>query len=141
MILLELRSLSRGLQGFLGTATDRSRPLIDSANRAAENVDYITQVVRTDVDRVNRAFSGVADGLEQASLDVQGRVKDITALMDLAQAEAEDAVLDAATRVRALRAGAGVLGRVRRRRESGQTTEEGPAASPPTEDAEHGPDV
>ncbi|MGI9625791.1 MAG: DUF948 domain-containing protein [Longimicrobiales bacterium] len=136
MILLQLRGLSRRLQGLLGTVTDRSRPLIDSANRAAENVNYITEVVRTDVDRVNQAFSGVAEGLEQASLDVQGRVKDLTALMDLAQTEAEDAVLDAATRVRTLRAGAGVMGRIRRRQGSSQSTGGKSAPDPPVDETD-----
>lgn len=115
MILFELRRLSRSWQNLLDTAGDRSRPLIDSANSAARNVDYITQVIRTDVERVNRAVSGLTESLEDASNDVQVRLKDMSALMDLAQTEAEEAVLDAATTVRRLRAGAGMLGRVTRK--------------------------
>jgi len=114
-ILLEFRKLSRSFQELAATAADRSRPLIDSANSAAQNVDYITQVVRADVDRINRAVGGLTEGIEEASLDVQGRIRDMTALLDLAQSEAEDAVLDAATRVRALRAGAGRLSQAARR--------------------------
>ena len=131
LILFELRALSKSWQGLLGLATDRSRPLIDSANSAAQNVDYITQVVRADVDRLNGAFSGLTKGLEDASLDAQGRLRDMSALLDLAQTEAEDAVLDAATRVRAIRGGAGTLARSPRRKDS-------PVASPPEKPEEPG---
>ena len=114
MILNELRQLSRSSKRILTKAEDRSGPLIDSVSGAARNVEYITQVLRSDVERLNRSFSGLAKGVEEASLDVQARVKELTALLELAQSEAEDAVLDAATRVRTLRQGAGLLRRTRR---------------------------
>ena len=109
MILLELRGLSKSWQKVLVRVADRSGPLIDSANGAARNVEYITHVVRTDVERINGAVSGLATSLEEASEDVQLRIKDVRALLDLAQVEAEDAVLDAATRIRRLRSGQGLL--------------------------------
>lgn len=109
MILLELRGLSKSWRQVLTRVADRSGPLIDSANGAVRNVEYITQVVRTDVERINGAVSGLAESLEEASEDVQRRVKDARALLDLAQLEAEDAVLDAATRIRALRSGQGLI--------------------------------
>jgi len=110
-ILFELRGLSRSWQQILSRVADRSGPLIESANSAARNVEYITHVVRTDVERVNHAISGLAGSIEEVSEDVQGRIKDVQALMDLAQIEAEDAVLDAATRIRTLRSGRGLLSR------------------------------
>ncbi len=110
-ILFEIRGLSRSWQQTLARVADRSEPLIESANSAARNVEYITQVVRTDVERINHAVSGLAGSIEEASEDVQGRIKDVRALMDLAQFEAEDAVLDAATRIRTLRSGRGILSR------------------------------
>ncbi|NNF27582.1 MAG: hypothetical protein HKO53_13790 [Gemmatimonadetes bacterium] len=131
LILLELRGLSRSWQQVLTRVADRSGPLIDSANGAVRNVEYITQVVRTDVERINGAVSGLANSLEEASEDVQGRVRDVRALLDLAQVEAEEAVLDAATRIRTLRSGQGVLSgaalRALRRRSEEPSGEEGEA--------------
>ena len=109
LVLAELRQLSRAWSSFLTATSDRSRPLIEHANNVARNLDHITQVVRSDVDRLNEAFGGLADGIGDASEQVKGRMSDLSALLDLAQSEAEEAVVDAAAKVRVLRAGAGLL--------------------------------
>ena len=108
-ILIELRKLSKAWTGLASVTQDRSRPLIEHANSAAQNVDYISQVLRSDVDRMNVAVRGLVDGIGDTSLDVQGRLRDLSALMDLVQSEAEEAVLDTATKVRSLRSGAAFI--------------------------------
>lgn len=55
---------------------------------------------------------GVTDDIGEASVEVKRRIADLSALLDLAQSEAEDAVLDAAAKLRMLRKGAGLLARV-----------------------------
>ena len=109
LVLAELRTLSRTWTGFLTTTTDRSKPLVEHANNAARNLDHITSVVRSEIDRLNGMIEGVTDDIGEASLDVKRRVADLSALLDLAQSEAEDAVLDAAAKLRMLRKGAGLL--------------------------------
>ena len=65
--------------------------------------------MRTEIDRLNGMFEGVTDDIGEASVEVRRRIADLSALLDLAQSEAEDAVLDAAAKLRMLRKGAGLL--------------------------------
>lgn len=111
LVLAELRRLSRTWTHFLATTGERSVPLIEHANSAARNLDRITRVVRSEVDRFDGALVEVAEDIGKASADVKRRVADLSALLDLAQSEAEDAVLDAAATVRTLRKGAALVRR------------------------------
>ena len=115
LVLAELRGLSRAWTGFLAAAGDRSQPLLEHANNAARNLDHVTTVVRSEVDRLNKTIGSVASDVGEASLEVKRRLADLSALLDLAQSEAEDAVLDVAAKVRMLRKGAGLLGKMRAR--------------------------
>lgn len=112
LVLAELRTLSRTWTGFVATTTERSGPLVEHASNAARNLDHITSVVRTEIDRLNGMIEGVTDDIDEASLEVRRRIADLSALLDVAQSEAEDAVLDAASKLRMLRKGAGLLARV-----------------------------
>ncbi len=109
LVLAELRRLSRTWTDFLATTGERSIPLVEHANNAARNLDRITRVVRSEVDRFDGALVEVAEDIGKASADVKRRVADLSALLDLAQSEAEDAVLDAAATVRTLRKGAALV--------------------------------
>lgn len=115
LVLAELRGLSRAWTGFLTAADDRSRPMLEHAGNAARNLDHVTTVVRTEVDRLNETVGNVADDLGQVSVEARRRLADVSALLDLAQSEAEEAVLDVAAKVRMLRRGAGLLERMRAR--------------------------
>ena len=109
LVLAELRTLSRAWTGFVATTTERSGPLVEHANNAARNLDHITSVVRSEIDRLKGMVEGVTDDVGEASVEVRRRIADLSALLDLAQSEAEDAVLDAAAKLRMLRKGAGLL--------------------------------
>ena len=109
LVLAELRRLSRTWTDFLATTGKRSIPLVEHANNAARNLDRITRVVRSEVDRFDGALVEVVEDIGKASTDVKRRVADLSALLDLAQSEAEDAVLDAAATVRTLRKGAALV--------------------------------
>ena len=140
LVLAELRTLSRTWTGFLTTTTDRSKPLVEHVNSAARNLDHITTVARSEIDRLNGMIEGVTDEIGEASLEVKRRVADLSALLDLAQSEAEDAVLDAAAKLRMLRKGAGLLGRGVARRAGGGGggggTDDHAAAAPAPDTAE-----
>ncbi len=112
LVLAELRTLSRTWTGFLATTSERSQPLLEHANSAARNLDHVTSVVRSEIDRLHGMVEGVTDDIGEASVEVRRRIADLSALLDLAQSEAEDAVLDAAAKLRMLRKGAGLLGKV-----------------------------
>ena len=83
MLLVEMRRMSSAWGRFLSSAEERSRPLVEHVNAAARNLEHITEVARTDIDRVNRAFTGLADGVAEAaeelrnaeeSLEIVGRL-------------------------------------------------------------------
>ena len=112
LVLAELRMLSRTWSGFLATTTERSQSLLEHANSAARNLNHVTSVVRAEIDRLNGLIEGVTDDIGEASVEVRRRIADLSALLDLAQSEAEDAVLDAAAKLRMLRKGAGLLAKV-----------------------------
>ncbi|MDE2751048.1 MAG: hypothetical protein OXI83_00595 [Gemmatimonadota bacterium] len=144
LVLAELRRLSAAWTDFLASTSSRSESLVASATSAARNIDQITATVRGEVGRLQTSVGGLAGGLEQASAQLQRRLKDLLALVDLAQSEAEEAVLETAARVRALRANAGgfLLAQLRRNltgdaAEDGTRGEAGPAAEglPETEEA------
>ncbi len=130
LVLSELRFLSRTWSTFLDTTAERSVPLVEHANNAARNLERITEVVRSEVDRFDGAVGEVAEDIGRASADVRRRVADLSALLDLAQSEAEGAVLDAAAAVRMLRQGTALV------RGLGTAAEDGTEASAgPGEDA------
>ena len=116
LVLAELRRLSAAWTDFLASTSSRSESLVASATSAARNIDHITGTVRGEVERLQVSVGGLAGGLERASAQLQRRLRDLLALVDLAQSEAEEAVLEAASRVRALRANAGgfLLAQLRR---------------------------
>ena len=75
------------------------------ARSVAENVDFITMAVRTDVQKVTASVSGLNDRLKEASERMEERIQDFTALVEVLQNEAEDLALDTAAAVRGVRAG------------------------------------
>lgn len=98
-LLLQLKRLLAVLQHSIQPVTDRARV-------AAENVEYISAVVREDVLKVRASVSGLSDRLKEASERMEERVEEFNALMDVVQDEAEAVLLDTAAVVRGVRAGA-----------------------------------
>ena len=103
LFLLQLKRLLGSLQQHVGPVTDRARV-------AAENVEYVTALVRQDVQKVRASVSGLSDRLGAASVRMEERVEEFNALMDVVQDEAESVLLDTAALVRGVRAGAKSVG-------------------------------
>ena len=103
LFLVQLRKLLRSLQQHVQPVTDRARV-------AAENVEYITALVRQDVQKVRTSVSGLSDRLGKASERMEERVEEFNALMDVVQDEAESVLLETAAIVRGVRAGAQTIG-------------------------------
>ena len=105
VVLLQLRKLTRFL-GSLGKRLEKeAAPVMVRARSVAENVDFITMAVRTDVQKVTASVSGLNDRLKEASERMEERIQDFTALVEVLQNEAEDLALDTAAAVRGVRAG------------------------------------
>jgi len=100
---LQLRKLLKSLQ-------QNVQPVSDRARVAAENLEYISAVVREDVQKVRTSVSGLSDRLKEASDRMEERVEEFNALMDVVQDETESVLLDTAAIVRGVRAGAQTMG-------------------------------
>lgn len=81
-------------------------PLIDRSRSVAANVEFITATLRTDVEGLHQSVRGLADRLKSASSQMETRIDEFNALMDVVQGEAEDVFLDTAATARGVRAGA-----------------------------------
>lgn len=103
LFFVQLKKLLKSLQHQIQPVTDRARV-------AAENVEYISAVVRQDVQNIRASVSGLSDRLKEASKRMEERVEEFNTLMDVVQDEAESVLLDTAAVVRGVRAGAKTLG-------------------------------
>jgi len=98
------------LKRLLGSLQQHVQPVTDRARVAAENVEYITGLVRQDVQKVRASVSGLSERLGKASERMEERVEEFNALMDVVQDEAESVLLDTAAIVQGVRAGAKTIG-------------------------------
>ena len=102
VLLLQIRKLLAGMQNHL-------QPVADRARAAAENAEYISAVVRTDIQKVNDSVSKITSRLNDASDHMEDRIAEFNALMQVVQGEAEDIFLDTAAVAHGVRAGARTL--------------------------------
>ena len=138
LVLAELRRLAASWTDFLAATSTRSQSLVDHASSAARNIDHITKTVRGEVDRLGASVGGLAKGIEHGSTELQTRLKDLLALVDVAQSEAEDAVLEVASKVRTMRTSAAGLFRLA---QLNQNTRTPPAAGPADQEPDEAPNT
>jgi hypothetical protein len=110
LLLVVALALVLQVKKLLGSLQQHVQPVTDRVRVAAENVEYISAVVREDVHRVRTSVSGLSDRLKEASDRMEERVEEFNALMDVVQDEAESVLLDTAAVVRGVRAGARTMG-------------------------------
>ena len=103
-------ALAWQLKKLVGSLQNHIQPVAERARAAAENVEYISAVVREDVRRVRASVSGLSDRLKEASDRMEERVEEFNALMDVVQDETESVLLDTAAVARGVRAGAQTMG-------------------------------
>ena len=101
-----LRSLQRTMLDVRTRVDQSLGPVSDRARSISDNVDFITQALRTDVQRLNASVKSLSDRLQQASDRMEERIEEFNALMEVVQTEAEDIFLDTAATVRGVREGA-----------------------------------
>ncbi len=108
-----------GVRQNLGPVSDRARSISD-------NVEFITQVLRSDVESLNASVQALTDRLTLASERMEERIEEFNVLMQVVQGEAEDIFLDTAATVRGVREGARSIAGARRRAEAGSEPENPP---------------
>jgi uncharacterized protein YoxC len=84
-------------------------PLMRHASAIADNVNYITTSVRTDVQQVNATIAAANQRLQQAVALTEERLNEFNALLAVVQEEAETMFVATASTVRGVRTGAAAL--------------------------------
>ena len=101
-----LRLLESGVRRNMDSVFNR-------AGAISDNVEFITDALRTDVQRINASVRSLSDRLQQASDHMERRIDEFNALMEVVQTEAEDLFLDTASTVHGVREGARSIGKHR----------------------------
>ena len=109
LVLLALR-----VNATLKSLSQNLGPVLDRARSISDNVEFITQALRTDVERLNTSVKALNDRLHQASGHMEQRIEEFNALMEVIQGEAEGAFIKTAAAVRGVREGAQKLSRAAR---------------------------
>ncbi len=97
----------RRLEGAVDDLRKSSSDYLKVAHRmdaAMDDVTHVASVVRREVDRMRASGAALGDELGSVRDSLLGSLSDFAATVDFAQSEAEAAVLDAAVKVRTLRA-------------------------------------
>jgi uncharacterized protein YoxC len=84
-------------------------PLMRHASAIADNVNYITTSVRTDVQQVSATIAAANQRLQQAVALTEQRLNEFNALLEVVQQEAETMFVATASTVRGVRTGAATL--------------------------------
>lgn len=106
-----------GVRQNLGPVSDRARSISD-------NVEFITQVLRSDVEALNASVTSLTDRLTLASERMEERIEEFNALMEVVQGEAEDIFIDTAATVRGVRESARSIAGTQARAKSSPSAEE-----------------
>jgi len=80
-------------------------PLMRHASSIADNVDYISTSIRVDVQQVSQTVAAANQRLHQAVTAAEERIKQLNALLEVVQEEAESAFVTTASTIRGVRTG------------------------------------
>ena len=86
-------------------------PIVRHASSIADNLDYITTSIRTDIQQVNATVAAANQRLHQAIAVTEERLNQFSALLEVVQDEAEQLFVSTAAAARGVRAGAASLAR------------------------------
>ncbi|MGH7650583.1 MAG: DUF948 domain-containing protein [Gemmatimonadaceae bacterium] len=80
-------------------------PLMRHASAIADNIDYISTSIRVDVQQVSQAVAAVNQRVQAAVAEAENRMKDLNALLDVVQEEAESAFVTTASTIHGVQTG------------------------------------
>jgi uncharacterized protein YoxC len=84
-------------------------PIMRHASSVADNINYITTSIRTDVQRINATIATANERLQHAVQVTERRLSDFNALLQVVQEEAEQMFVSTASAVRGVRTSASAL--------------------------------
>lgn len=104
-----LRNSHKKLSDVLDRVYGDINPIMRHASSIADNIDYITTSVRTDVQQINATIAAANQRLHQAVEQTEERLNEFNALIAVVQQEAEGLFVSTAATARGVRAGAATL--------------------------------
>ena len=90
------------------------QPALQSVRHMAEEAQGLASRLNVEAHEVIRTSSEIRHDVRRGVERVRERLEDLDALAEVMQEELEDTALDVAARVRSVRTGVGVIGRIRR---------------------------
>ena len=84
-------------------------PIMRHASTIADNVDYVTTAIRTDIQQVSATIATANQRLQEAVGVTEQRLRDMNALLEVVQQEAEQMFVSTAATVRGVRHSASAL--------------------------------
>lgn len=104
-----LRNSHKKLTEVLDRVYGDINPIMRHASSIADNVDYVTTSIRTDVQQINATIAAANQRLHQAVEQTEARLNEFNALIAVVQQEAERMFVSTAATARGVRAGAATL--------------------------------
>jgi uncharacterized protein YoxC len=87
-------------------------PIMRNASNVADNINYITTSIRTDVQQINATIATANERLQQAVMTTERRLGDFNALLQVVQEEAERMFVSTASTMRGVRTSASELSEI-----------------------------
>ena len=84
-------------------------PIMRHASNIADNVDYVSTAIRTDIQQLHATIATANQRLQEAMAATEHRLRDMSALLSVVQEEAEQMFVSTASTVRGVRHGASEL--------------------------------
>lgn len=103
---LNARRAQRRVGKLVDALQEQARPVMLHAQSVADNVDFVSTAVRSDVERLKRTIDAAQDRLERAAEVAEERISRFNSLLEVVQDEAESLFIDTASTVRGVQAGA-----------------------------------
>lgn len=103
------RRASEKSEALLDRLTGDLAPIIRHATSIADNADYISTAVRSNVGEVSRTVRNANERLDEALLASERRIRELGALLRIVQDEVEHTVVSTTSIVRGIRASADAL--------------------------------
>ncbi|HKP29833.1 MAG TPA: hypothetical protein VJU15_10540 [Gemmatimonadales bacterium] len=98
----------------VGELREELQPTLRSVRAMSEEAQSLASQLKTEANEVIRTSSEIRHDVRRGVDRVRERLEDLDALAEVMQDELEDTALDVASRVRSIRTGAGIIGRIRR---------------------------
>jgi uncharacterized protein YoxC len=113
VIALQVRKLLRKVDPLLSQVRGHVDPVMGHVRDVGENVNYMTSAIRADVQQVTELIDGTRRRLNQSIEAAEHRVRELNAVLNVVQEEAERVFVDTAATIRGVQVGAGTYQRLR----------------------------